>query len=66
MLIKVQQKPVALGKVEATLEAAGIVSPLSHLDLATPIVLVMKQNGWIFIFGECWTIIQAIKVYWKI
>ena len=41
----VPPKLVALGKVEAKLEAAGILSPLSHLDLAAPIAPVMKQNG---------------------
>ena len=48
---KFQKHPFALkGKVESeleSLEAAGIISPVSHLDWAALIILmpVMKQNG---------------------
>ena len=64
---KARSIPFALkGKVETeleSLEAAGIISPVSHSDWAAPIVPVMKQNGRIRICGDYRvTVNQAIKV----
>ena len=61
---KARSIPFALkGKAELeSLEAAGIISPVSHSDWAAPIVPVMKQNGKIHTCGDYRiTINHAIK-----
>ena len=67
MFFKARSISFALkGKVEAeleSLEAAGIISPVSHSDWAAPIVPIMKQNCHIHICGDYRvTVNQAIKV----